>query len=486
MKRSCSLLLAVLLLLAACLGGCGEKGTVSKSSGGSKTELSLPVNEEIKGTVKYAVRDKHSDEAEAVLKSFQKMYPNITVETEIIADNLQDVLTTRAAANNLPDVVYGWDNLSFYALQGWLYPLDEFMSKDSEIQYLRDGLVEGYKYNGKTYALPAWLQFSTMVVNLDLCEELNLDVPSYDWTIDEFVDLAKKATNEKYSGLNHVESLDQYIMETSQKEGAQWGYDPASMTFNLTNGAFEKGVNVTKELMAYPGLVADALRNSEIKEAGGQDDYAKKFGSGADGLADGKVLIANQSTWDNIWLKDLSFNWDFYPIPQDPDVGYKEIVHSDYGIMLSTAKDPEAAYELLKFLTYGKDGLMVRMEYRKDYFANASTEMLPEPYFIIPASNHPDVVAAFDSYDYVPKGLKYMYKNLDKSIKGDYSKVLPDYWTVVNDNIYSAKESIDAGQTAAAVAKSTETKINSEFKKANDTFIEKMKKIQSEFDAKHQ
>jgi len=481
--KLCSLFLAVVLMLSL-MTGCRENSTAKKTNTSSKTELILPVNDKISGTVNYAVRSKHEDEADAVLKSFKKMYPNITVNVEVIDEELNNVLTTRAAAGNLPDVVYGWDNLSFYALQGWLYPLDDFMAKDEEIGYLHSGLIDGYKYNGKTYALPAWLQFSTFVVNLDLCEQLNLDTPSYDWTIDEFTELAKKATTDEYSGINHVESLDQYIMTNCLKKGAQWGYDSESMKFNLTDGSFEKGVKLSKDLLAVPGLVADSLRNQKIIDNGGTDDYARKFGGGADGLSDGKILIASQSTWDNIWLNDLTFEWDFYPVPQDPSIGYREIVHSDYGIMLSTAKDPQAAYELLKFLTYGKDGLMVRMEYRKDYFAGASTEKVPEPYFIVPANSHPDIAKALDSYDYVPNGIKHMYKNLDKSVKGDYSKVLPDFWTAVNQNIYEAKQRIDNGDSAAAVAKEAENKINTAFKKANDKFISDMKKIQTDFEAK--
>ena len=38
-------------------------------------------------------------------------------------------------------------------------------------------LLDGFTYEGKIYAVPAWLQFSCVAINLDLCDELNLDVP---------------------------------------------------------------------------------------------------------------------------------------------------------------------------------------------------------------------------------------------------------------------------------------------------------------------
>ena len=73
------------------------------------------------------------------------------------------------------------------------------------------------------YAVPSYLLFSSVVVNLDLLDELNLDVPGYDWTIDEFVELAKAATTTSTSGINHLESLDQYLMMQLQETGGQWG-----------------------------------------------------------------------------------------------------------------------------------------------------------------------------------------------------------------------------------------------------------------------
>lgn len=483
-KRFVKGFLPMLLALSLLLCGCSDDpdvsgGVTSSGTGAASDTYKLPVIEDVSGTVRYAVRDNVREETEIWLESFNEMYPNITVELVEFTGDLQNFLSTQATAGKMPDVVLGWDNLSPFALQGWLYPLDEFLAKDDEAQYIHQTSLEGFRYEGKIYALPAWLQFSSMIVNLDLCRDLNMDPPDYDWTMDEFLNMAKKATSTINSGINHVESLDQYLMMQIEETGHQWGYNPETKSFNLTSGAFTQAVSFTSDMLKISQLVADSMRNEEITKAGGLDDYSKKFGAKADGLADGKILIACQSTWDDSWMNTslTKFKWDYYPIPAPTKEQSKQIVHADYGLMLSTAKDPQAAYELLKFITFGKDGLITRMELQNRRNKDNPTNNR----FTIPSSSHPDVSARFNGYEQVPDGVKYMYNHMDKSVKGDYSKVLPDYWTVVNDNIYKAKELIEQGQDAATVAKETEKKINEEFAKSYAVFAEKMQKVQQDF-----
>ena len=484
-----ALLLALCMLLAACgeppvETGAATEGTQSQSEETTGTEApDLAANTELSGTVVFAVRDNVLEQTKLQLQTFKKLYPNVQVQIQEFSgsDDLFTYLTTQSTAQNMPDVVLGWDNLSSFALQNSLYPLNEFLEKDDEIQYVSQELLDGFTYEGKIYAVPAWLQFSCVAVNLDLCDELNLDAPDYDWTIDEFVELAKAATTNSTSGINHLESLEQYLMMEYPEIKGQWGFDAETRTFDLSSGAFEKAQGICDELRKIPQLVADEMRDSTVTANGGMDDYAKKFGANADGLADGKILIANQSTWDDTWLATSleGINWDFYPIPGVTAESGKQIVHADYGMMLSTAQDPEAAFEVLKFFTYGKDGLLARMRLQEE---NAGG-MFANNRFTVPASSHPEVAEMFANCTNVPEGVKYMYAHMDNAVKGDYSKVLPDYWKVVNDSIYQAIERIRNGEDPASVAAETEAKINNDFAASYAVFSEQMKQVQSDFEA---
>ena len=479
--RTMILVLVAAVLLCAC--GTPPDAGQGGSGGTAGTADGMEVHEDVSGTVTFAVRDNVLEQTKRLLREFQKIYPNIKVNIQEVSasEDLYTYLTTQSTAQNMPDVVLGWDNLSAFALQNWLYPLNEFLEKDDEIQYVSQDLLDGFTYEGKVYAVPAYLLFSSVVVNLDLLDELNLDKPGYDWTIDEFIQLAKAATTTTTSGINHLESLDQYLMMQLLDSGAQWGYDPETRTFDLTSGAFEQAEQYVADLGKVPQLVADNMRDAAITANGGMDDYAKKFGANADGLADGKILIANQSTWDDTWLYPSleGINWDYYPIPAAAEGSGKQILHADYGMMLSTAKDPQAAFEVLKFFTYGRDGLLIRMAQQDE---NAGG-LYDNNRFTVPASTHPDVAEAFAACKNVPEGVKYMYEHLDQSVKGDYSKVLPDYWKVVNDNIYKAIERIRNGEDASSVAQEMESRINADFAQSYQLFSEKMQQVQKDFEA---
>lgn len=486
--RLMSLLLAAAFVLCACGTPPESQSTPAASgpaSGGSGTEQREPVqaNTEVSGTVVFAVRDNVLEQTKLQLREFKKLFPNIDVQIQEFSasDDLYTYLTTQSTAQNMPDVVLGWDNLSAFTLQNWVYPLNEFLEKDDEIQYVNQSLIDGFTYEGQVYAVPSYLLFSCVAVNLDLLEDLNLDKPSYDWTMEEFSALIKSATTSTTSGINHLDSLDQYLMMQIETEGAQWGYHPDTRTWDLSSGAFEKAEKFVDDLRKVPQLVADAMRDSSVTDAGGTDDYAKKFGANVDGLADGKILVANQSTWDDYWLAPswAGVNWDYYPIPCVSPETARPIVHADYGMMLSTAKDPEAAFQVLKFFTYGKDGLLVRMQQQD---ANVDG-MYDNNRFTVPASTQPDVAAFFADTKNTPDGVKYMYSQMDKAVKGDYSKVVPDYWKCVNDNIYQAIVRIRDGEDAASVAKEIETKVNKEFTESYTVFTEQMQQVQKDFAA---
>ncbi|MBD5102031.1 MAG: extracellular solute-binding protein [Subdoligranulum sp.] len=477
-----SLFLVAAMLFCAC-GTPPEdaSGAVNSTAEPAATDdtVSYP---EYSGTVTFAVRDNVLEQTKLALREFKKLYPNIQVEIQEFSSSsdLYTYLTTQSTAQNMPDVVLGWDNLSAFALQNWLYPLNEFLEADSETQYINQELLDGFTYEGKTYAVPSYLLFSCVVVNLDLLDELNLDRPGYDWTMEEFSALAKAAATTSTSGINHLESLNQYLMMELLSEGGQWGYHPDTKTFDLSGGAFEQAQSFVEELRKVPQLVADDMRDTTVTANGGMDDYAKKFGANVDALAEGKVLIANQSTWDDSWLAPSleGINWDYYPIPCASPESAKQIIHADYGMMLSTAKDPEAAFQLLKFFTYGRDGLLVRMALQ-DENANG---LYANNRFTVPASAHPDVAAMFENTVNTPDGVKYMYAHMDSAVKGDYSKVLPDYWKIVNDNIYQATERIKAGEDAASVCRETEEKVNADFAESYAIFSEQMQQVQKDFE----
>lgn len=475
-KRVIAVLLAVLMMgsiLAGCNGD-GDKSTTSTPGGDTS----------ISGEITYAVYEGSEVDAQAVIDEFNKVYPNIkvTIRTFPSDPGLTDYLSTQASTGNLPDVAYGWDEMAYFAQEGWLYPLDEFLDADDETQYIHGPSLEKYTIADRTYAVPVWLQFSCMVLNLDMIDELNEDVPAYNWTYDEFERLVRKATSSTTSGINHVHAIEEYLLSVFEDRSMhQYSYNPETHQFNLATGAWQKAIEAQEELKSISGLVSDDLKNDLLPE-GEMDDYDKKFGKDADALREGKVLVGLHGTPDIAWVKTLPYSWDYYPIPCETEDQYRNLVHSDYAFMTSTCKNPEAAYVFLKWISFGKDGLLSRLDV---YGAKVDDNGEPNPEFPIPASSHPDVVAKFNSLDYVPGGIKYMYENMgDNDAVQDYYKVLPDFWNTLTPVIEEARFRIENGESPSALAQEVTDLINSQYTTIYNEFISKMQTVASEFDAK--
>lgn len=475
-KQKVLALLMILSLVIGLLAGCTNSSDNSQSAapaGKDKTDST-----KISGEVNLAVYDWAVQDYTKIVEEFNKIYPNIHVKiTPFQAGSLNEYLTTQAAANSLPDIAFGWDNLNYPISQGWIHPLDEFLEKDDEIKNVDPGLLESYKFGGKTYALPMNLQFSAIMINLDLLEQLNLDPPSYNWTIDDFKTYAKKATTDKYSGINHLWRFYDPMSGVLSSSLHEMAYDPQSHTFKFTEGSFVKAMSLYKELKSVPGLVSDDLKNQKLRDAGKADDYQKKFGKDADALREGKVLMGFHGTWDLSWIRTMNYKFDMYPLPQDPTVGYREAMHADHAFMLSTAKDPQAAFELLKWLTYGKDGVLARLNYfmnKQDGNGN------PAPDFFIPVTRDPEIANFFNGLDIVPEGVKYMYAHMDKAFRADYYKIVPD-WNKIMDEIIGPKCDDAAANKVdpAAIAPELEQKANEALKQAWDNFDKQLKDVQS-------
>ncbi|HYH02841.1 MAG TPA: ABC transporter substrate-binding protein [Bacillota bacterium] len=129
----------------------------------------------------------------AIVKNFNKIYPNVKVEIETIKD-YQPAMKIKMASDDLPDV---WsvhnDYYSKEQLQQFNLPLNSF-------SFTKDFLgTDGFKgADGKIYALPLGMNTTGVVYNKKIFAKLGLKVPQ---TLDEFVAAGKKISAAGYVGL---------------------------------------------------------------------------------------------------------------------------------------------------------------------------------------------------------------------------------------------------------------------------------------------
>ena len=210
-----------------------------------------------------------------------------------------------------------------------------------------------------------------------------------------------------------------------------------------------------------PGLISDNMKDQEKRNAGQLDDYQKKFGENADAAREGKVLFMFKASWDWQWVNSLANDWQYLPLPHPDGQPSRQSMHTKWAMMMSTTEYPDAAFALLKHLTYGKDGNVSKLEYLKNKL-NESGE--PAMEFYIPVTSNDEVNAAFRDLGFVPEGLMWLYENMDtgayETFRSDWYKDVPG-WGDVSSNMSQRAIQCENGEVQPeAVAKETETMCN--------------------------
>lgn len=181
------------------------------------------------------------------------------------------------------------------------------------------------------------------------------------------------------------------------------------------------------------------------------------------------------SQWDLNNEMYPGFEWDFYPIPvaEEGAVSRPCLIPDNYAITKS-CQNVEAAYEVLKFFTYSKDGFNARYDIWKNYDPAALKEKYPEMAEV--EGTIPDTMSfnlsPVDDQEvrdkwaelYNPKpGLKYIIDNMSTSKPyADGFKVIPGWEEVMTNTVLPAvtEQVISGEKTAAELAATLEEQVN--------------------------
>lgn len=493
MKKYLSFLLAMLLTFSMILTGCS---TEKKDNGKSEKEKKSGefvvegIGEDeyadytVSGDLKVAINLSRPTDYEAVLDKFQELYPdvNLTIDYFSGSDVADEYLAANAAAGTLPDVVFDEPGkLPIYVRQGWLYPLDEFVKEDPLFEDVDKGIINNYTFNGQLYALPNSLTFQVMVLNNDILNELNLDHPDLDWTIEDYTELMKAATNSEYSGCETLTAWMDYGSAIFAGVGDKWGYSNETRQFNLT-GSLLQSVKLMQNLNSIPGVVAERLKST--KDTSGETDYAKKFGSdsGTAAFNTGKVLVESSGTWKYSALESsLSYDWEVWTTPQD-EAG-RICMHVDHSFMCSTTQNPKAAFQLLRFLTYSAEGNYIRLAMYAE--ENKDTYVLNDRLYY-PATTNKEVLKRFEELDTVTEVDMYFMENVGNAFRGDPFKYVPEYNEIHYSYLKKVINEISVGGTDPTSQITTlQAKVNDLMKTAWSNFEADVAKVQSEFSTSH-
>lgn len=453
-KSVLSILLALVMLLS--VAGCGGK-TTGKSTGA--VDANGVTTDEITLTYWH-----YEDETTINLlaEKFHEMYPNITVETKVIADMSTD-LSAAAAAGTFPDVFSGTDSDTALANLYWR-DISEYVDADPETANLMSSVDEygiGKFDTSARFAMPTWYQPSAIFIDRNVIKKLNLEMPRTDWTWAEMLQLIKDATQDdrsgmKYFGLGYYNRLDSLygIAATSKDVRAIKG----EFGFNGTD--FDLSYWATGEQqfsdLKIAGYVAPSQNTQAMEDWSG--DWSTWFGF------TGHVAVFSEGFWSyqNLWGVDgvqEQYGLDIVPYVTPNVIDEKEhniIANMYLGGVSTSCEHPYEAYLLLKFMGWGVDGWKARLDiYENEEITNTSGVALKHSNMPVPMTLDEEVWTRYKALfpqdaDHKPFWDDYFASITQPVPYGWYS--IAGYWNFCDQyfNSIGIHDLVDAGTAKAA------------------------------------
>lgn len=276
---------------------------------------------------------------------FTEKYPWITVKSFGSGGGDTEALSRIAASlatGDIPDIVWP-QSLAVWNEGNNLEDLKPWFENDPVVGSLDilDGFFESWEQNGKIYAFPWTNDAWPLVVNKDLLHKHGMEMPSNDWTWDDFRDMAIQATDPAageygISNWGVMKANIPQLLAISNGHAGKLGY------MNKSN---------TQSTYHTPGVQADVkwivdlyTGNKTMMDVATLNETG--YGDGGDFLA-GKALFTMAQPLNKL-DEMVDFEWDILPTPLGTDT--RAFVRNTSPIaMLSASKHKEEAWLFLRF-----------------------------------------------------------------------------------------------------------------------------------------
>lgn len=258
MKKKWLSAAAAALLATGLLSGCGDgsanDAASPKQAGGASPSATAPaVKEPV--SIKFLGWEKASVYQPAI-DAFQQANPDIKVDYVPLVENDSNETIKKI------DLMYASDDdfdvftlnsapaFAQRAASGMLEPMDGYLAKEG-VKYEDEYKAEQQKLDGKRYSLPGKFGPWMILLNKELLDAANLEVPK-SWTWDEFRDYAKKLTKgegaNKTYGAHFHEWKDYFLLKLYSASTDQGIMKDDGQTLNADNPLMKQSLELRYEM----------------------------------------------------------------------------------------------------------------------------------------------------------------------------------------------------------------------------------------------
>lgn len=260
------------------------------------------------------------------------------------AGDYEQNLATLIAAGNAPDVFF-INNISMpgFAAQGAFLPLQPYLDEvDLDDFYPRH--LDAFRYEGELLVIPRDISNMVLFYNADMFREAGVELPTDEWTWDDFLEAARALTMDRTGdgnpdqfgfGFNTFWLFWQPWVWSSG--GSFFAEDHSEFTLN--QGAALEGLEFFVGLRCEENVAPTAAQAADRAAASmfAEGDVAM--------MVDGRWRVAPLNASETV-----DFEWDVVQFPAGPAGSIVDANGSGWGIS-STSRDPDAAWQFIQHVS---------------------------------------------------------------------------------------------------------------------------------------
>lgn len=322
------------LILAGCSGSPAGSGT--DDSGYAAPDKDTSAN------LTYAVWDQNQvDAIKANLEGFNKEYPNIKVNVDVTPwADYWTKLQTQASSDTLPDLFWmNGPNFQLYASNDKIAPITGAVDAgDIDPANYSKALDDLYTYDGVQYGVPKDFDTIGVWMNKALFEKAGVELPSEDWTWDDFASTAAEISEK---------------LKADGTYGAAAGMDGQTTYYNTILQAGGEVISADGKSSGYdsPEAAEGIQFWTDLIKSGASPSMAQLTDTTADQwFTSGKLAMYQGGSWFRGALVGTDMEKDIvvYPLPKGKEQA--TVIHGVSNVVAANSKNKAAAQALQAYL----------------------------------------------------------------------------------------------------------------------------------------
>lgn len=350
-----------------------------------------------------------------MIQAFKAENPGVEIEVierpKVIDENGNEVEETwdnffnaQAAIGRMPDVFQVSSVVNAINNQ-WVEDVTEYTLADEDFKKMPEDIRNSATYNGKVLALPQSMFYMGYFINRTVIEDnykgVNPVLPTYGTDIEDLLDIAEKTASNAITGgdgivgINGMDSLYNW-MSAQQNDDFGWFTYTEGEGYHLNSDEFISAINYQRKFFGndaneYKDYVLDSLNAVYQLTQDEKDSPNFRYGDGNYFEAGKQAIIWEPSYNLRDWLgasqtlneklpglygQDI----DFIATPSvtiDGKKQHKIPIILDYIGVGKGTKHGELAYEFAKWMGFGKEGYLKRLEIAEKYPSAGAVNFAP-------------------------------------------------------------------------------------------------------------